>query len=273
MTRPPTLRARYGRRVAFEVSAQAYGRFMGRYSEPLAREFAEYATVRPGQRALDVGCGAGALTAELVTRLGVSSVHAVDPSEPFVAATAERFPGVDVRCTGAESMPYDDSSFDRTLAQLVVQFMRDPVAGLREMERVTAPGGVVAANLWDHAAGRGPLGLFWQAARDVTPSVVDESGQPGVREGQLMELFAAAGMSAGAESTAQSVRVRHPTFEDWWEPFTLGVGPAGDHVAGLSAADRAALERRCRELQPEPPFTVQVHAWTVRWTKPTAPAG
>ena len=103
---------------------------------------------------LDVGCGPGALTAELVRRLGPGSVSAVDPSEPFVAAARERHPGVDVQRASAEELPFEDQEFDAALAQLVVHFMADPVAGLREMARVTREQGVVAACVWDLAAAR-----------------------------------------------------------------------------------------------------------------------
>jgi ubiquinone/menaquinone biosynthesis C-methylase UbiE len=92
-----------------------------------------------GQRALDVGCGPGALTAELVSRLGAVAVAAVDPSEPFVAAARERHPGVQVLRASAEHLPFPDRTFDASLAQLVVHFMSDPVAGLAEMARVTRP--------------------------------------------------------------------------------------------------------------------------------------
>src|SRR5215467_7960108 len=136
---------------------------MGRYSEPLAAKFVELAIVKRGQRALDVGCGTGALTAALVERLGPGAVSAVDPSESFVDAVQSRFPTVDVRRASAERLPFPDGSFDSTLAQLVVHFMKDPVAGLREMARVTRSGGSVGACVWDHAGGRGPLTVFWQA--------------------------------------------------------------------------------------------------------------
>src|SRR6476620_7978922 len=125
--------------MRFQVPAQAYGSFMGRCSEPLADQFVEVAGLRPGDRALDVGCGPGALTARLVAAVGESGVSAVDPSEPFVAAAVERFPGVDVTVGSAESLAFGDGTFDAALAQLVVHFMRDPVAGLREMARVTRP--------------------------------------------------------------------------------------------------------------------------------------
>ena len=134
--------------MGFDVTADAYDRFMGRFSEPLAELFVEWADVRPGQRALDVGCGPGALTARLVERVGLGSVAALDPSDSFVAAARGRFPDLDVRRAAAEQLPYPDDTFDAALAQLVVHFMKDPVAGVREMARVTRPGGVVAACVW-----------------------------------------------------------------------------------------------------------------------------
>src|SRR5689334_2206478 len=139
--------------MSFLVPAQAYGRFMGRYSEPLADQFVEVAGIRPGQRALDVGCGPGALTARLVAVLGPERVSAVDPSLPFVEAARERFPGTEVTVGSAESLEFADDSFDAAMASLVVHFMTDPAAGLAEMARVTRPGGVVAATVWNHGAG------------------------------------------------------------------------------------------------------------------------
>ena len=153
--------------MSFDVAAEAYDAFMGRYSTLLSAQLADLAGIVDGQRAIDVGCGPGALTAELVGRLGADRVAAVDPSAPFVAAARVRHPGVDVREAAAESLPFPDATFDAALAQLVVHFMADPVAGLREMARVTRQGGVVAACVWDHAGGQGPLGLFWSAAREL----------------------------------------------------------------------------------------------------------
>lgn len=161
----PPVTESYIRVVSFNVTADAYTRFMGRFSEPLAVEFVERAGVREGQRALDVGCGPGALTTQLVYRLGANAVSAIDPSAAFVAAIRARLPAVDVRCGAAEHLPFHDDSFDLTLAQLVVHFMADPVRGLREMSRVTRPGGLVAACVWDLAGDGGPLAAFWRAAR------------------------------------------------------------------------------------------------------------
>ncbi len=236
---------------------------MGRYSLLLSPHLADLAGVRSGQRVLDVGCGPGALTAELVTRLGPGSVAAIDPSEPFVAATRSRNPGVDVRQAAAERLPFQDRAFDAALAQLVVHFMSDPVAGLAEMARVTRRGGVVAACVWDHAGGQGPLSLFWEAARELDPGVEDESHLAGAREGHLAELLEAAGLLEIEEATLSS-SLEHASFDEWWEPFTGGVGPAGAYVAGLDRNGQVELRERCRRLLPAAPFTLTARAWAAR---------
>lgn len=249
--------------MSFDVAADVYDRFMGRYSLLLSPQLADLAGVREGQRVLDVGCGPGALTAELVTRLGPAAVTAVDPSEPFVVAARARNPGVDVRRATAEQLPFPDRSFDAALAQLVVHFMSDPVAGLAEMARVTRQGGVVAACVWDHAGGQGPLSVFWQAARSLDPEVDDESQLAGAREGHLAELFEAAGLHEVAE-TALALSREHPSFDEWWEPFTRSVGPAGTYLAGLDADHQAELREACRGLLPIAPFVLTARAWAAR---------
>src|SRR5215469_5908045 len=233
----------------FDVPADSYARFMGRFSEPLATKFADVADVQNGQRALDVGCGPGALTAELVRRLGASAVHAIDPSASFVAATSARCPGVDVQSGSAERIPSAPGVFDATLAQLVAHFMTDPVAGLAEMARVTRAGGVVAACVWDHAGGTGPLATFWRAVHDLDPAARDEADLAGAREGHLAQLCAAAGLRR-IESSSLTVSVRFETFADWWEPFVLGIGPAGVYVSQLDDDRRELLRSRCEELFP-----------------------
>jgi SAM-dependent methyltransferase len=251
--------------MSFDVAAEAYDRFMGRYSRLLSPQMADLAGVRAGCRALDVGCGPGALTAELVARLGPAAVSAVDPSEPFVAAARARNPGVDVQQASAENLPLADDSFDATLAQLVVHFMTDPVAGLAEMARVTRRGGVVVACVWDHAGGQGPLSVFWEAARELDPDVADESRLAGAREGHLGELFGAAGLGEVEEAVLEA-GVRHPSFEEWWEPYMLGVGPAGSYTVTLDAERQAELRERCRALLPAPPFVLTARAWAARGT-------
>ena len=249
--------------MSFDVAAEAYDRFMGRYSLLLSPQMADFARVRSGQQVLDVGCGPGALTAELVKRLGPAAVAAVDPSEPFVTAARSRYPGVNVQRAPAEHLPFPDDSFDAALAQLVVHFMADPIAGLAEMARVTRHGGTVTACVWDHAGDRGPLSLFWRAARELDPGVGDELHLAGVREGHLGELFAAAGLDEIEQSTL-SASLEHANFEEWWEPYMGGVGPAGTYVAGLDAEQQAELRERCRTMLPDGPFEITALAWAAR---------
>ena len=257
--------------MSFNVSADAYLRFMGKYSEPLATQFADLAGVHPGLRVLDVGCGPGALAAELVRRAGPDAVNAVEPSASFAAAVQERLPGVDVQQATAEQLPFPDHAFDAALAQLVVHFMADPVRGLREMGRVTRPGGVVGACVWDHAGGRGPVTAFWAAARELDPAADDESGRPGAREGDLARLFGQAGLD-GVQVATLTVRVRQASFEQWWEPFTLGVGPAGSYLATLPADHRAALRERCQHSLPTGPFEISATAWAAVCRRPSSRA-
>ena len=249
--------------MTFDVAAEAYDRFMGRYSAQLSPQLAEFGGVCAGQRVLDVGCGPGALTGELVRRVGGEAVTAVDPSAPFVAAAKARHPTVEVQRESAERLPFADSVFDAALAQLVVHFMADPVAGLREMARVTRPGGVVAVCVWDHAGDRTPLAAFWQGARALDPEAQDESELAGAREGHLGELLAEAGLKSVQETTLEA-SVEFSSFDEWWEPFTLGVGPAGAYAKTLDDPARTRLRDHCRQLLPLPPFTVNSAAWTAR---------
>jgi SAM-dependent methyltransferase len=249
--------------MSFSAGPEAYDRFMGRYSTPLAPRFADFASIGEAQRVLDVGCGPGALTGELVRRFGADAIAAVDPSPGFVEAAGRRNPGVDVRRAEAESLPFDDGSFDAALAQLVVHFMTDPAAGIAEMRRVTRDGGVVTACVWDHAGGAGPLARFWDAARELDPGVADESDLPGAREGDLERLLHEAGLG-DVEERLLTVEVEHGSFDEWWEPFTLGVGPAGAYVQGLAEDARDRLRERCRELHPDAPFAVSASAWAAR---------
>jgi SAM-dependent methyltransferase len=233
--------------VSFNVPAAAYDRFMGLHSRRLAPQLIDLARLAPGARALDVGCGPGALTTELVARLGAASVSAVDPSEPFVAA----------------ALPYDDGLFDAVLAQLVVHLMADPAAGLREMVRVTRPEGVVAACVWDFAGERAPLSPFWRAVNELGLDVPDESALAGAREGHLVELFKAAGLRH-TRDTALVARVEYTSFDEWWEPFSFGVGPAGALFQKLDATQRARVRLRCQELLPSAPLELVSFAWAAR---------
>jgi hypothetical protein len=143
-----------------------------------------------------------------------------------------------------------------------VHFMSDPVAGLREMARVTRPDGRIAACVWDHAGGGGPVSIFWQAVADTDPGAPGEAELPGTREGHLAELCTAAGLR-DIESSRLTTTVSFAGFDDWWDPYTLGVGPAGEYVRQLDERHRDVLRARCRELLPEAPFELAVSAWCV----------
>jgi ubiquinone/menaquinone biosynthesis C-methylase UbiE len=210
--------------VTFSGTADSYDRFMGRYSSRLAPRFAQFAGIDASMRALDVGCGPGALTSELVSRLGPGAVSAVDPAERFVATVRERLPGVDVRQGSAEDLPFPEGDFDVSMAQLVVHHMTDPVAGLGEMGRVTRPGGVVAACVWDHETGSAPVSTFFRVARELDPDLFDPARLAGARSGHLGELLSAAGLER-VDEEAIPFEVGHSSFEEWWDPFLLGVGP------------------------------------------------
>lgn len=248
--------------MAFEVAGDAYGRFMGRYSEPLAARLVEWLSPPTTATALDVGCGPGALTAVLVDRYGSARVHAVDPSPPFRAAVQERLPGVDVREASAANLPWSDDEFDLTVASLVVHFMPDPVAGLAEMRRVTKPGGLVAATVWDLAGQRAPVSLVRLAALDLDPDAPGEEHLPGAQRGQLAHYFVEAGLT-DIEETELEVGVTYGAFDEWWEPNTLGVGPAGDYVRSLAPDRRERLRERCRERTGAAPFEIRGSAWAV----------
>ncbi len=249
--------------MSFEVTADAYQGLMGQYSEQLATAFADLAGVQPGQRVLDVGCGPGALTAELVGRLGPAQVSAAEPSQSFAAAVRDRLPRVDVRQAAAEDLPFPDATFDAALAQLVVQFMTDPVAGIREMARVTRPGGMVAACVWDSHGGRSPLTVFWWAASDLDPSQRVRPPAAGTRAGDLAALFAQGGLGQpGDEASTLTVRAHYASFEDWWEPFTQGVGPGGSYLLSLPAPLQDLMRERCQQLLPRP-IEISATAWAL----------
>jgi SAM-dependent methyltransferase len=246
--------------VSFDVGADAYGRFMGRYSEPLAARLISEIPLQNVRRALDVGAGTGAVAALLVDRLGADAVAAIDPSPSFVAALTQRLPGVQVVQAVAEHLPFADGAFDLTIAQLVVHFMSDPVAGVMEMARVTTSGGTVVASVWDFAGGRAPLSLFWRVVRELDGAAVDESALAGARSGQLEGVFRSAGLS-GVRGGELTVEVPYASPDDWWRPYTLGVGPAGAYVAGLDSARREALRRRAIEELGPGPGVVTATAW------------
>lgn len=225
----------------FQATGDAYDLFMGRYSRHLSRPFADAASVAAGHRVLDVGCGPGALTAELVQRIGSTNVVALDPSPPFVAACTERFPGTEVHLGRAEALPFADDSFDRVMAQLVVHFVSDPTGAASEFRRVLRPGGIAAACVWDFAEGMQMLRSFWDAALDVDDEAPDEARTLRFgRAGEIAELFDAVGLVDIDESTLE-VESAYSDFDELWAGFMAGIGPAGSFVVSLDEPRRAAL--------------------------------
>ncbi len=251
--------------ATFRTPADAYDRHVGRYTRELGRALIAAAGVRPGQSALDVGCGPGALTAELVALLGRERVTAVDPSTPFVEACRQRLPGVRVEVAVAEQLPFEDDAFDCALAQLVVNFMTDPAAGVRELSRVTRAGGTVAAAVWDYAGEMTLLRRFWDAAVALDPAATDRDegrSMPHCAPGELERLLSQAGLHEVSGSEAV-VSASYDAFEDLWEPLERGVAPSGAYVASLPPDRRAALkqELRIRLGAGDEPFELTARAW------------
>ena len=258
--------------MTFAVAAEMYDRFVGRYSDALGRALAEQAGLSPGMRVLDVGAGTGKLMGVLAETLGEESITAVDPSEPFVAALGERFPAADIRRGTAEELPFEDGSFDVVFAQLVVNFLADPERGAAEMRRVTRDGGVVAGAVWDYRGEMTMLTTFWEAA-----GAIDERGAAArdertrMRFGEpeeVVELWRGAGLH-DVRGGAIVVSASYENFNDLWEPFLAGVGPAGDFAVSLEPDAQAALreEYRRRLGSPDRAFELQARAWYAVGTK------
>jgi SAM-dependent methyltransferase len=232
---------------------------MGRYTASLAPALADAAGVTAGQRVVDVGCGPGGLTRELAGRVGAERVAAIDPAPHYVAACRERNPGVDAREGVAEALPWDDGAFDAALSSLVIGFMADADRGVREMARVVRPGGTVAICMWDIAGGgMAMLNTFWGAA-----GVAGERERPGVREGDIGERMRRAGLAEVHEGALEA-HVDYTGFADFWEPFTYGVGPAGQYLASLPADKQDQVREACRAQLPDGAFTLTARAWYAR---------
>lgn len=258
--------------MQFGAPAEHYDRFMGRYTPSLAAALADAADVGPGARVLDVGCGPGGLVSELAARVGVTNVAAIDPASQFVQACQERHPGADVREGVAEALPWADGEFDAALSSLVIGFMRDADAGVREMARVTRDGGTVAACMWDTAGGgMTMLRIFWTAVRAVDPGAAGERKMAGIAEGDIAERFERAGLEQ-VVSGALTASADYTGFDDFWEPFTLAVGPAGQHLMkALSDDQQSAVREACREALPGEAFSLDARAWFARGTVAARP--
>lgn len=249
----------------FLHGADVYDRHIGRYARQLALELTKFADVRSGQRVLDVGCGPGALTRQLVAIVGVEQVDAIDPSPSFVEACQDRLPGVRAQVAAAEALPFADKVFDLTLAQLVVNFMSDAEAGVAEMRRVTQSGGIVAAAVWDYAGQMTVLRRFWDSVASLDPSAADLDEGRSMRyctPDELEALWRGADLD---EVTISDVVVTagYESFEDLWEPLEFGVSPSGAYVASLPPDRRAALKADFQQRlgAGDEPFRLGARAW------------
>ena len=255
--------------MQFVAPAEHYDRFMGRYAPTLAVALADATGIEAGMRVLDVGCGPGGLTQELVARAGAGAVAAVDPAAQFAEACRARNPGADVRVGPAEELPWEDASFDAALAQLVLAFMRDPDRGVREMARVTRPSGVVAACMWDlHEGGMTMLNTFWTAVGEIVSDAGGEHRRPGTARGDIAAHLERAGLH-DVQDGELSARAEYASFDDFWEPFTFAVGPAGQFLRTLDPEQQAAVRDGCRRaLSADGPFALDARAWFARGTVP-----
>jgi SAM-dependent methyltransferase len=226
------------------------------------------ATVTSGQRALDVGCGPGALTSVLAATLGSEHVAAVDPHEPFAEACCAHVPGADVRVAAAETLPFDDHDFDVVLAQLVFEVVEDPQCAVAQMRRVLRPGGVIAACVWDYAGEMTMLRVFWDAVMALDPltaTALDERRRMRFcRRGELGELWRSQGIER-VEEGELIASARYADFEDFWSAFQASIGPAGSYSSALDTDAQARLHEECwRRLDsPTGPFYLSARAWCV----------
>lgn len=244
---------------------------MGRWSAQLAPRFLDEIRIPPPGRVVDVGSGTGNLSRAVAERWPQCEVVGVEPSEPFVEAARERTRDLRRRVrfhTGrADDLPLDTASVDAALALLVLNFVPDADRAVAEMARVTGPGGVVAAAVWDYGGRMGMLRMLWDAAARLDPTVVgrDEAAMPLGRPGGLIDLFQRAELE-GVDGGRVAVATGFTDFDDYWKPFLRGQGPAGAYVSGLSDADRDRLRAELAATIGEGPFELSATAWWVRGT-------
>lgn len=251
--------------------AAAYERFMGRWSALLAPPLLDAVALSDPGSVVDVGCGTGHLAAAVVGRWPACRVLGIDPSPSFVAAAVERLAATaaTARVGDALDLPLADGCVDAALASLVLNFVPDAQRAASEMSRVTRAGGVAAASVWDYGGGMGMLRTFWDAVARVDPHAPRQDGDttPLSRSGGLARLWGAAGLADVVEGEL-IVLTAFTSFEDYWEPFLLGTGPAGAHVARLSDAGRAALRADLVDHLGQGPFELTARA---RWVRGTVP--
>jgi SAM-dependent methyltransferase len=258
-------------------NAEAYDRFMGRWSRLVAPLLVDFAAASDARRVLDVGSGLGALAFEIARRKPDLSVAGIDQSQEFVARAMSRNPVPDrvhFSVGDAQTLHFEDATFDASLSLLVFNFIPDPAKALREVSRVTRSGGVVSAAVWDYGESARMLRVFWDAAVEVDPRAtrLDEQHMPLCRAGELSQLWRAAGMQ-DVDEQPLCITMRFESFADYWEPFLLGQGPSGAYVRALDdnrlRALRTAAKRRLSISSERDAFNLPARVWAVRGTVPT----
>lgn len=252
--------------------AIAYEAMMGRWSSRLAALFLDFAEVGDAERVLDVGCGTGSLAQGILERTRRARVVGIDPVQAFVDYSRARFPDsrASFDCGSAFKLPYPDASFDRSLSLLVFQFLREPGTAASEMRRVTRTGGTVAACTWDRT-GQEMSDLFWEECVRLDPGAEEKAQRPKVcnQAGQLAELWGATGFEDVSEVTLE-MRTDFTSFDDFWLPYTKGVGSQGVYVASLSLEHREVLRDALRKRfvgEQDRPFSLRAAALAVRGTR------
>jgi SAM-dependent methyltransferase len=230
-----------------------YEQYVGRWSRQVAPKFLSWLNIPAGRRWLDVGCGTGALCAAIVDCCSPSSVAGVEPSEGFLKTAKENLAGRAALHQGsANAIPLDDASVDVVVSGLVLNFVPDQRAALFEMTRVTGKGGTIAAYVWDYAGKMELMRLFWDAAVELDPDAakLDEGVRfPVCRPEALEELFASTGLEA-VEATPIDIPTPFANFDDYWQPFLGGQGPAPSYAMSLDETARTRLRDRIRERAP-----------------------
>jgi len=255
--------------------ADAYERFMGRWSRLLAPALVSFSEIREGDAVLEVGSGTGALALALRDVLQGGRVTGIDPSSDYVRHAAESCddPRVVFEVGDARALRFLDAAFDKTVSALAMNFIPEPARALKEMVRVTKPGGVVTAVVWDYAEGMEMLRAFWDEATALDPESLarDEARMPLCRQGELAALFRGGGLTH-VEEAPLTVPLHFPSFADYWAPFLLGEGPAGAYAVSLSKDQQRALEQRLQGRLagdgPEHPIEMTARAWAVKGIVP-----
>jgi SAM-dependent methyltransferase len=247
-----------------------YERYVGRWSRRIAPPFLDWLALPDGLRWLDVGCGTGALCAAILEHCAPASLAGVEPSEGFLDSARKNLAGRAALYRGkADSLPLEDGAVDVVVSGLVLNFVPDPRAALAEMRRVARRGGRIAAYVWDYAGRMELMRHFWDAAveLDAAAAKLDEGRRfPLCSPEALAQVFAGAGL-AGAQVTPIETPTRFASFDDYWQPFLGGQGPAPAYAMSLEEAQRARLRERLRQRLPrdtDGTIALVARAWAVQ---------